>query len=90
MLYDNGSIFVLKLILYPVRFKERKMDHEKSYTNHHYINKIGYTCSSLLFYEGSIWFNIFSIKVTQEKSKEIRFSALTNPILFYHYQPTKI
>ena len=33
-------MFVLKLILYSVRFEETKMDLKKSYTNHQYIPKI--------------------------------------------------
>ena len=33
-------MFVLKLILYSVKFEETKMDLEKSYTNHQYIPKI--------------------------------------------------
>ena len=49
MVYHNWSIFVLKLILYSVKFEERKMDHKKSFTNHQYINKISCTCSSSLF-----------------------------------------
>ena len=54
--YHYWSISVLKLILYSVRFEERKMEHEKSYTNHQLINKIGnYTCSSSLF---SVGFNV--------------------------------
>ena len=36
-------MFVLKLILYSVRFEETKMDLEKSYTNHQYITKIWLT-----------------------------------------------
>ena len=39
------------------------------------------TCRSSLFLSGSKWFNIFSFKVTQEKSKEIRFAVIKNPIL---------
>ena len=57
------------------------MGHEKSYTNHHYINKIGYTFSSSLF---SVRFNMVQYIFNYGYAEEIRRDdLLQQQTLFY-------
>ena len=97
IVYHNWSIFNLKLFLYDLKFKERKLDHEKSYTNQQYTNKIGYTCSRSFF---SVSFNMVQLIFNKGYDGEIKrytipsknksYSIEEKQLTSLSYKPTKI